>query len=98
MRLKRTIVEVLLPRINDVGNPVDKNNREADPRSKKWEQAIDPVRFYLLHWGLTYAVMHDKDEFPYAVSYTVGICQEIASGRILMFQPQDLRVIEKEVK
>lgn len=100
MRLKRTIVEVILPRINAKGNPVDKNNREYDvsSTSKTWEQAMDSVRFYLLHWGLTYSVLYNENNHPYAVSYTAAICQEIKGGRIYLFQPQEIRVIEQEAK
>lgn len=97
MRLKRTIVETVLPRVNVEGEPVDKNNRTQDPKAEEWVQASDKVRLYLLHWGLTYYVAYDKDNYPYAVSYTVGICQEIQTGRVVMISPDQLTVVEKEV-
>jgi|AMWB02.1.fsa_nt_gi hypothetical protein len=89
----------MLPRVNADGNPVDKDGNEYDKKNpKQWVQAIDPVTFYLLHWGLEYILLQDENGKPYGINYTVGICQEMQSGAIRTFLPAELRVIGVESK
>jgi hypothetical protein len=96
MSNRRTIVEIKLPRVNADGLPVDKDNRVYDKTLKKWEPAVDPVNFYLLHWGLEYVLLQDEHGKPYGINYTVGICQEMQTGLIRTFLPGDIRVIGVE--
>lgn len=96
MGTRRTIVEIKLPQVNAEGIPVDKDNQAYDKKLKAWEQAIDPVNFYLLHWGLEYVLLQDEHGKPYGINYTVGICQEMQTGLIRTFLPGDIRVIGVE--
>jgi hypothetical protein len=53
--------------------------------------------FYLLHWGLQVGYANDvTKQSPF--TYTVGICQEIETGRILTLLPYQLRVVGIEKK
>jgi hypothetical protein len=48
--------------------------------------------FYLLHWGLQVGYADDYlKQSPF--TYTVGICQEMKTGRILTFLPYQLRIV-----
>ena len=96
MGTRRTIVEIKLPRVNAEGIPVDKDNRAYDKKLQVWEQAIAPVNFYLLHWGLEYVLLQDEHGKPYGINYTVGICQEMQTGLIRTFLPGEIRVIGVE--
>lgn len=96
MRAQKTMVEIKLPRINEEGVPVDKDNQVYDKKLKNWEQAIDPVNFYLLHWGLEYVLLQDEHGKPYGINYTIGICQEIQTGLIRTFLPTEIRIIGVE--
>lgn len=53
--------------------------------------------YYLLHWGLQvgYAEEFNKQS-PF--TYTVGICQDMETGRIFTFLPYQLRVVGIETK
>ena len=96
MGIRRTIVEIKLPRVNAEGIPVDKDNPAYDKNLKAWEQAIDPVNFYLLHWGLEYVLLQDEHGKPYGINYTVGICQEMQTGYIRTFLPAEIRIMGVE--
>lgn len=99
MGTRRTVVEIKLPRVDKDGNPVDKDGKVYDKKQKAdWTQAIDPVPFYLLHWGLEYVLLEDPNGKPYGINYTVGICQEMKSGVIRTFLPGEIRIIGTEMK
>ena len=93
-----TVVSVMQPVLNEKGELLDKDGKVIDSskKSKKdQEPAFEEVLYYLLHWGLTYEILVDK-EARYPVSYTVGICQQIESGEIRAFLPTELKVIGKQ--
>jgi hypothetical protein len=53
--------------------------------------------YYLLHWGLHVGYADEvTKQSPF--TYTVGICQELETGRILTFLPYQLRVVGIEKK
>lgn len=95
-----TVVTVSEPVVDDEGNVLDKEGNAINPdkKSKKvQEPAFEDVMYYLLHWGLTYEILVDKDG-RYPVSYTVGICQHTESGVVKTFIPQELTILGKEMK
>ena len=49
--------------------------------------------YYLLHFGLKYDLAQDGHGNLVPVHYTVAICQNIKSGAIEMFLPDQLRVL-----
>lgn len=53
-------------------------------------------KFYLLHWGLKYDIFPDENGVIHPAQITVGICQEISTGNILLFLPTSLKVIGYE--
>lgn len=95
-----TVVKVTEPVIDDQGQLLDKDGEIID-HSKKTkkiqEPAMEEVLYYLLHWGLTYEILLDKDA-RYPVSYTVAICQHIKTGVVKTFIPQELTILGKEAK
>lgn len=48
--------------------------------------------YWLLHWGLKYDLLPDSYGKLVPVHYTVGICQNIQTGGIEMFLPDQLKV------
>lgn len=54
--------------------------------------------YYLLHWGLKYDLLPDSYGNLVPVHYTVGICQNIKSGYIEMFLPNQIRVLGVNLK
>lgn len=77
----KTVVKTMEPVLDEEGNQVDS----------------EEIMYYLLHWGLTYEILIGIDGHQYPVTYTVGICQNIKTGDIKSFVPQDLTVVGKEV-
>jgi len=53
-------------------------------------------RYFLLHWGLKFDMVPDSYENLVPVHYTVGICQNIKSGAIEMFLPDQLKVVGQD--
>lgn len=95
-----TVVTVSEPVVDDEGNLLDKEGNQIDPSKKTkkvQEPAFEDVMYYLLHWGLTYEILIDR-ESRYPVSYTVGICQHTKTGVVKTFIPQELTVLGKEEK
>jgi hydrogenase maturation factor len=50
-------------------------------------------QFFLLHWGLKMQVINDL-----AVTFTVAICQNVKTGDILCFYPEQLRILGDQIK
>lgn len=50
-------------------------------------------QYFLLHWGLKMQVINDL-----AVTFTVAICQNVKTGDILCFYPEQLKVIGTKIK
>ena len=93
-----TVVTILEPVLNENGEVLDKDGDPVGTSKKKHQEpAFEDVYYYLLHWGLTYEILMDKEQ-RYPVSYTVGICQNIKTGVIKTFIPQEITVVGKEVK
>jgi hypothetical protein len=94
----RTVVKVMEISLNEQGEMLDKDGEVIDP-SKKSKKIQEPYYeeqlYYLLHWGLTYEILIDRDQ-RYPVTYTIGICQHIRNGTIKSFIPGDLTVVGKE--
>ena len=94
----RTVVKVMEISLDSEGNMLDKDGEVIDP-SKKSKKVQEPhfteQLYYLLHWGLTYEILVDKDQ-RYPVTYTVGICQHIKTGAIRAWIPAELTVVGKE--
>jgi hypothetical protein len=49
--------------------------------------------YFLLHWGIRYDIVSDQ-----AVSYTVGIMQNVKTGQIELHEPTSIRIIGNEIK
>ena len=95
-----TVVSAVEPVLNEKGEALDKDGEVVDSskRAKKDQvEAHEEVYYYLLHWGLTYQILYDRN-IPYPITYTVGICQHIKTGVIKLFTPDKLTVIGKEQK
>lgn len=54
--------------------------------------------YILLHWGLKFDLLPDSYGNLVPVHYTVGICQNIKTGAIEMFTPDQLRVLGVNLK
>ena len=65
-----------------------------------WDGEDGPMtdKYFLLHWGLRYELIPDAFGNLQPVHYTVGICQNIKSGAIEMFLPDQLKVLGQTVK
>jgi hypothetical protein len=53
---------------------------------------------YLLHWGLKYDLIANEVGNMMPVHYTVAICQNIKTGAIELYMPDQLRVIGTNIK
>lgn len=54
--------------------------------------------FYLLHWGLRYDMIVNEVGNMIPVHYTAAICQNIKTGTIEMYLPDQLKVIGTDLK
>jgi hypothetical protein len=50
-------------------------------------------KYFLLHFGLCYNIIEGA-----GVSYTVAICQNVKTGQLEFFSPDQLRIIGVEIK
>ena len=90
------VVEVDELSFDEEGNQLDTEGEIIDSdRIKVQEPGYEKVKYYLLHWGLTYEILVDQNQ-RYPIAYTVAICQRFGTGEIKSFVPQDLTVIGKE--
>jgi len=87
----RTIVKVLEHRIDEHGNFLNKEGEIVNSNDAE----IVEVMYYLLHWGLTYTILTDREQ-NYPVTYTVGICQHLSNNTIKLFTPDLLTVVGTE--
>ena len=73
---------------------------EAKYEGEKLDEDNMPViktdQVYLLHWGTTYQVVETKDGVVPA-NYTVAICQDVKSGQIRTFLPEQLRILGEDI-
>ena len=95
-----TVVKVAEPVTNDQGQLLDEDGEVVDTSRKgKKDQiiAMEDQLYYLLHWGLTYEILIDR-ESRYPVSYTIAICQHTKTGEIKTFIPAEITVLGKEQK
>ena len=99
MRIKRTMVEVELPRYNKEGLPVDNTGTPFDDYkgTTEWSQAFEKKLYYLLHWGI-HTEIRKVDGAPVVLTFTVGICQDIETGNVQIFAPEEIRIIGEEMK
>jgi hypothetical protein len=64
-----------------------------------WEDGYEKKDlFYLLHWGLRYDMIVNEVGNMMPVHYTVAICQNIKTGAIELYMPDQLRVIGTNLK
>jgi hypothetical protein len=60
---------------------------------KEDESPIEKDQFWLLHWGVKFEVINDI-----AVNYTVAICQNVNTGEIICFYPEQLKIIGQKIE
>ena len=78
----KTLCEVNIPVLNEEGDQIEE---EGTPKEIT-------EQFYLLHWGLqAQIVVNGENIVPY--TETVGICQNIVTGFIRLFHPEQIRII-----
>lgn len=88
---KKTLVEVRVPVMSkedpSVPKVTDDNRKDVIFKNEQ---------FYLLHWG-TQTEFEYESEDPSRVllawSYTVGICQGIATGLVHTFMPTEIKIL-----
>jgi hypothetical protein len=54
--------------------------------------------YYLLHWGIRFDLLPDSYGNLVPVHFTVAICQNLKSGVIEMFTPDQIRVLGVNIK
>jgi hypothetical protein len=63
------------------------------------EDGFEKKDMYALHhWGLKYDLMANEVGNMMPVHYTVAICENIKTGTIELFMPDQLRVIGTNIK
>jgi hypothetical protein len=77
----KTVVETMTPAFDKGGALLYKDGVSMEESTGEM--------YYLLHWGLQLT----QTENYQPVTYTVGICQNIKTGRIFTFLPDQLRVV-----
>lgn len=55
-------------------------------------------RFWILHYGLKYDLIHIGEGKMVAVNYTVVICQDCKTGQLREFMAPQLKIIGDEIK
>ncbi len=64
----------------------------------KEEPVTKKEQYYLLHWGLKCEVIDVGEGRMVGVSYSVAICQNIKTGEVMCFPPEQLRILGTEIK
>jgi len=67
--------------------------REKEGELKEGEPETEKDYFFLLHWGLEYTIINEV-----AVNFTVGICENVKTGQIQTFLPEQIRIIGQKIK
>lgn len=96
--MKKTVIEVLKPVMNENGDYLDINNEPMKMDLKgtskvPQEQQFSQERYYLLHWGLETNIIYDAEKNPIPYTNTVGICQHMTTGYVETFLPGMIKVI-----
>ena len=52
----------------------------------------EEIEVYLHHWGLQYETIEDKNGNLHVGMYTVAICEDLNTGRIHTFMPNQLKL------
>jgi hypothetical protein len=71
---------------------------ESDNTGPQGEIINETDLFFLLHWGLDYTIVETDDNHRTGVSYTIGICENVKSGEIRCFRPEQIKIIGREGK
>ena len=65
-----------------------------DDEEPKYERGT----YILLHWGLKYEIVTDKEGNTTAVNYTIAICQHCETGAVETFMPEQLKILGERIK
>ena len=79
----RTLVEVKWPL----------ENQPEDATDTVYEKA----NYWLLHWGMKMEVINVDGEKLAVGNYTVAICEHYTTGQIECFNPEQLKVLGREI-
>lgn len=70
---------------------------EKDGELEEGESTIEKDLYFLLHWGLKHEIVQ-VEERMLAINWTVAICQNVKTGVIECFAPEQLRILGNEIK
>jgi hypothetical protein len=59
---------------------------------KEGESSSETGLYYLLHWGIKIELINGV-----GVNYTVAICQEVDTGDVFCFLPEQLKIIGTKI-
>jgi len=65
-----------------------------------WEEdgSEKKANYKLLHWGLRYDMVPDSYGNLVPVHYTVAICENLKTGAVELFMPDQLRILGVNIK
>lgn len=70
---------------------------EKDDLDDKGDIVYEKKKAWLLHFGLDNTLVETKHGVM-PVSYTIAICEDIETGQIFCYRPEQLRILSKELK
>ena len=70
---------------------------EKESPDENGDITFEKRQYWLWHWGLDQTII-ETDHGPVPVSYTVAICEDVETGQIMVFRPEQLKIFGKEIK